>query len=101
MMVMDAFDWLQQWYREQCDGDWEHAYRVRISTLDNPGWSLDVNLAETDWDNLTLPIQSIRRSEDDWLDYWVKDQRFGGACGPVNLMELIEAFRRIVEGEQA
>ncbi|MFE2849501.1 Imm53 family immunity protein, partial [Streptomyces scopuliridis] len=31
-------DWLQNWYTQQCDGDWEHEWGVKIATLDNPGW---------------------------------------------------------------
>jgi hypothetical protein len=30
--------WLQAWYAEQCDGDWEHQFGVSVETLDNPGW---------------------------------------------------------------
>ena len=30
------------WYLSQCNGDWEHAYGVKIDTLDNPGWTLEV-----------------------------------------------------------
>ncbi|MFF1569535.1 Imm53 family immunity protein [Streptomyces sp. NPDC058293] len=24
--VEHPFDWLQRWYIEQCDGDWEHSW---------------------------------------------------------------------------
>ncbi|MFE4959105.1 Imm53 family immunity protein [Streptomyces sp. NPDC056653] len=30
-------DWLQNRYAQQCDGDWEHEWGVKIATLDNPG----------------------------------------------------------------
>jgi Immunity protein 53 len=39
--------WLQKWYQSQCNGDWEHSYGITIQTLDNPGWSLFVNLDGT------------------------------------------------------
>ena len=41
---MDELQLLQEWYVAQCDGDWEHSYGVKIDTLDNPGWSLKVDL---------------------------------------------------------
>jgi hypothetical protein len=44
---LDDLAWLQGWYAEQCDGDWEHDESVSIGTLDNPGWRLRVNLAGT------------------------------------------------------
>ena len=25
---MGTLEWLQKWYLEQCDGDWEHGYGV-------------------------------------------------------------------------
>ena len=37
---------LQRWYASQCDGDWEHHSDVEIGTLDNPGWSVDIDLAD-------------------------------------------------------
>ena len=39
---------LQAWYRSQCNDDWEHSYGVKIETLDNPGWSVTVDLTETE-----------------------------------------------------
>lgn len=35
----NIFEWLQKWYKSQCDGDWEHEYGIKIETVDNPGWS--------------------------------------------------------------
>jgi hypothetical protein len=46
-MSDDSLRWLMQWYVGQCDNDWEHTYGVEIGTLDNPGWSLKVDLRET------------------------------------------------------
>ena len=34
---------LQHWYESQCDGDWEHEFGVKIGTLDNPGWMVDIS----------------------------------------------------------
>jgi len=44
---MNALQQLQDWYFAQCNGDWEHRYGVTISTLDNPGWTLEVDLTNT------------------------------------------------------
>jgi hypothetical protein len=38
--ALDDLAWLQGWYAEQCDSDWEHDESVSIGTLDNPGWRL-------------------------------------------------------------
>ena len=42
-------DWLQSWYEKQCNSDWEHNYGIKIETLDNPGWSITVDLVDTNW----------------------------------------------------
>jgi hypothetical protein len=39
---------LQEWYISQCNEYWEHEFGVNISTLDNPGWTLDIDLQGTD-----------------------------------------------------
>ncbi len=44
---MDSTEWLEQWFRSQCDEDWEHTKGVSIETLDNPGWQVTVDLAGT------------------------------------------------------
>ncbi|MFN9911239.1 MAG: Imm53 family immunity protein, partial [Pirellulaceae bacterium] len=44
---MNELEDIEAWYRAQCDGDWEHSWGVKIGTLDNPGWSLEVNLVGT------------------------------------------------------
>jgi len=40
-------EWLQKWYADHCDGDWEHEYGIVIETLDNPGWSIVIDLKNT------------------------------------------------------
>jgi hypothetical protein len=102
---MSSFDvqpieWLMAWYRSQCDGDWEHQNGVRIGTIDNPGWSLDVDLAETPHAGRSVPQKLIERSEDDWIFAEVKDDVFRARGGPGNLSEMIKLFAAFVEGQQ-
>ena len=59
-MNPNALQALQQWYLAQCDGDWEHGYGVSITTLDNPGWSLDITAANR---NLLSGKLELRLSE--------------------------------------
>lgn len=44
---MNLLSWLQEWYSENCNGDWEHSDGIRIATLDNPGWSIKISLLDT------------------------------------------------------
>jgi len=35
--MQNLLQFLQEWYLEQCNGDWEHEFGIKIETLDNPG----------------------------------------------------------------
>ena len=85
---------LERWYLNQCNGDWEHAYGVRIDTLDNPGWTVRINLQDTKKQASSQERIAINRSDNDWIQYWVEKQEFQIACGPMNLSESIEIFIR-------
>ncbi len=91
---MNQLSRLRNWYAAQCDGDWEHSYGIKIDTLDNPGWLLSVDLADTDLHGKAF--QSIHRgdSEDDvdWLHCKVESGKFEAAGGVPNLPDMLEAF---------
>ena len=98
-----ALDWLTQWYLSQCDEDWEHSFGVTIETLDNPGWSLTVDLTDTALaDQPFQPVfHNLAQSEaqqglDGDLRWWVakvEQQKFKAYGGPRNLTDLIAVFR--------
>ena len=88
---------LEQWYARQCDGDWEHHRGVEISTLDNPGWRVQIDLVGTIRQGASLATVKIERTERDWIFYWVDANRFHIACGPENLSEAVELFVRWFE----
>ena len=65
---MDSLAWLQNRYTEQCDGDWEHANGVQIDTLDNPGWSVNINLQDTRYNEvLNAVIVDENVGDSDWI----------------------------------
>lgn len=100
-VALDSLDWLQAWYRSTCDGDREHSYGLTLETLDNPGWLLMVDLADTELENRPFTPVETHRSEEDWIDCRLRDGKFQGACGAGNLKELIELFRAWVDAPPA
>jgi hypothetical protein len=94
-------DWLQRWYAAQCDGDWEHEWGVRIATLDNPGWSVTVDLEETPLSGRPYTPTDVRRSDSDWVMTAVSDDTFRAWCGPLNLGEALRLFRKWATPESA
>ena len=85
---MGALERLQRWYLAQCDGEWEHAYGVEIGPLDNPGWTLKIDVKETP----PFARLETHRTEDDWVVCWIEEDAFHAACGPLNLEEALEVF---------
>ena len=83
---------LEQWYASRCDGEWEHSYGIRVDTLDNPGWSVSIDLHATNRQGAALERVRIERSEHDWIHYWVEKKQFRIACAPQNLSEALQIF---------
>ena len=92
-MQKPVLERLQNWYLAQCDEDWEHSYGVKIDTLDNPGWSVDIDLNDTPLESKQFPTLHIQRdNEQDWIHCKIENSRFSGSCGPKNLEELLCRF---------
>jgi hypothetical protein len=89
---------LQQWYAAQCDGDWEHGYGVSIGTLDNPGWTMEVDLRGTNLEGKTLAEKEHNPGDDiDWYVVRTAGEKFKGAGGPAKLEEMIREFLKFAE----
>jgi hypothetical protein len=90
---VDLLAKLQHWYKDMCNDDWEHTYGVFISNIDNPGWSLKVELKDTYLFEVGFKKLHIQREdENDWITCNVKDGDFQGYGGTENLAELINVF---------
>ena len=89
---MNTIDRVQSWYFSQCNGDWEHGNGIRIETLDNPGWLVDINLADTALEGKLFDRVQMDRTELDWLWAWKDENKFSVRCGPKNLEEALLLF---------
>ena len=100
--IATALAELQDWYAAQCNGDWEHSFGVVIETLDNPGWSVVIDLDETPLACRARPPLKQHVSEQDWLDVQISDAKFVAAGDPMKLLQILTAFdefKRSAEGE--
>lgn len=102
--------WLMQWYLAECNDDWEHSYGVKIDTLDNPGWTIKIDLKETSlWGKPFKRLECGEPSRDlkewrelgSWLVADVYGDTFDVACGPLDLDAAIQAFRDWAETNQS
>ena len=96
-MKQDDFSWIQKWYQSHCNGDWEHGNGIHLGTIDNPGWSFTVDLRDTELEDRGFKKIHIERTENDWIFCTVKNGKFEGACGLVNLPEILKLFRSWAE----
>lgn len=89
---------LQNWYSSQCNGEWEHSWGVMIGTLDNPGWSVEIDLTDTPLSGAKFNGHSYgvgedsNESSDDWMDCKVEGDKFLGFGGPGKLEEILTIF---------
>ena len=90
---------LESWFASHCDGDWEHGWGVRINTLDNPGWSVDIDLAGTSLSGKALGRIHEEREEHDWIHCWVDGEVFKGRGGPKNLREILKVFTAWIDAD--
>lgn len=95
---MSILKWLENWYKSNCDGDWEHCYKnVIIETLDNPGWLVDVNLIETTLEDKMFERIQIDNGDNDWMTCLIQDGKFKGRGDPDKLESIIEIFKEWAE----
>ena len=90
----DVFRWLMDWYARQCNGEWEHTYGVLIDTLDNPGWTIKIDLVETELAD--VPFGEVAHNLDADTGWWVckvDGGKFVAACGPGDLLAALDVFR--------
>lgn len=94
-------EWLQKWYEEQCDGDWEHGYGVRIETIDNPGWSVRVDLNGIKLNMLDFEYKLFEKSENDWVGFSLERGTFHGIGDSSKLNTIISVFRELTLEEKS
>jgi hypothetical protein len=63
-----------------------------ITTLDNPGGTVTIELADTGLNPDSYPRREVHRSKDDWCVTWTESATFEAACGPTNLAEALHEF---------
>ncbi|TCD05848.1 rhodanese-related sulfurtransferase [Pedobacter frigidisoli] len=93
---MEILKWLTDWYKSNCDGDWEHSYGIKINTLDNPGWFVGIDLVDTKKDGKIINIK-VDNTDDDWYSIKSEGSVFEGYGDSSKLPLLISKFKEFVE----
>jgi hypothetical protein len=82
---------LQNWYLTNCNGDWEHSYGISINTLDNPGWTIKIDLSDTCLQDLYYDKQ-IDNGIFDWLSIKATDKVLEASGDPTKLAIILAIF---------
>ncbi len=94
---MDWFKWLEMWYLSMCNGRWEHLYGVKIETIDNPGWSIKIDLSETKYAQVQMKTVKCDNGPGDWYFCSIESSTFCGVGDPTKLSVMIHEFQVCIE----
>ena len=93
MRFDEDFMWVQKWFYQHCDGDWEQENQIKIRTTEYSEWVVTINIDETELKNKDFHELKIEKSENDWLECFIKNHKFIGRCGSLNLPDVFYVFR--------
>lgn len=96
-MSDSALDFLGRWFATHCDGDWEHDLGIRIETLDNPGWALNVRIEGTELQGAVADWHRTEENADQWIHWRSTGVAFEARCGPWDLIRALAAFQAFAE----
>lgn len=89
---MNVLSEVQKWYASNCDGEWEEECGVKIDTMDNPGWSVLIDLGETNLEGKEFQRVENHPSEESWIECRVEADKFLGFGDPGRLEEILGIF---------
>ncbi|MBO0930655.1 immunity 53 family protein [Fibrella aquatilis] len=90
--LQSTLQWISDWFKVNCDGDWEHENQIMIQTISNPGWLLTVDLSDTTLENIERE-ETFDNSETDWYFYTISEKKFTGSGDLSKLPSLLYAFQ--------
>lgn len=94
---MDTLEWIQQWFTNNCDGNWEQGEVIQITNLGNPGWEVEIDVSNTSLATITIPWILNENSKQDWYGVKIENQRFNASGDSGKLKFLVDLFRETIE----
>lgn len=89
-------EWLEEMYLSNCDGDWEHDYGIEITTLDNPGWNVKIQLNENFvmLSDRSWVLEDIAPST--WYGYKIEKNTIEASGDPQSLKTIFEIIKGVI-----
>ncbi len=96
----ELLNWLSNWYKIECNGDWEHTYGITINiTQDRVFVEIDIDDTRFDNDSIMSEIK-FESSKNDWVNIEIENQKFVAKGDRSKLIQIIEYFIEIHERNQ-
>jgi len=94
---MNTLHWIQQWFNDHCDGDWEQGDGIQITTTEKPGWDVEIDISNTSLANMHIPWILNETSTHDWYGVKIENQKFNAAGDSGKLPFLLDLFKEMIE----
>jgi len=94
---MEILEWIQDWFKENADGEWEKGDAIQITTLDNPGWDVEIDISKTSIANLEIKWVLNENGRQDWYGVKISNKRFRAAGDAGKLIFLLNLFKEMIE----
>ena len=94
---MEIIDWIQDWFKGNCDGDWEHTDGIQITTLENPGWDVEIDISNTSIAKIEIPWILNENSKQDWYGVKIENEKFNASGDAGKLKFLLGLFKEMIE----
>src|SRR5690242_9038058 len=99
----DVIGRLERWFEKFCNGEWENDFGVTITSTDNPGWWVKIDLRGTNlehksFEEISIGDASSLNPRPPWMRCYVDENCvFNGAGDAMQLQEILESFLRWAE----
>ena len=90
-------EWLEKWYKSQCNNEWEHNFGIKIETIDNPGWTLSIDLEDTEHNLNMVNWSQFGDFDKRWVGFKIEKNVYYASSDPENLNTLIYIFKEFIE----
>lgn len=88
---MEEFKKIVDWFKSQCDGDWEHENNIKLFTTDSPGWGLLIDISNTNIEGIKINYSNYQNSLN-WIKINSNGHKFEGYASIDSLENLFLIF---------
>jgi hypothetical protein len=90
-------EWIQNWFKSQCNGDWEHNHVIKIETIDNPGWLIEIDFADTNLKLNDIIWKVYEFESNNWVGFKIENNKYIASGDYLKLELILSLFKILVE----